>query len=105
MEGSGKKSKSRSRMGNETKMNGGASMAGGGGFRAKMEHYVYSGEKKHVMVGIGIITLIFGVPWYLMTQGSISHRLVTVISSHRFLFFFLPMRNMNQILFGFWVRK
>ncbi|EOA36373.1 hypothetical protein CARUB_v10010772mg [Capsella rubella] len=58
-------------MGNETKTNGGAaSMGGGGGFRAKMEHYVYSGEKKHVMVGIGIVTLIFGVPWYLMTQGS-----------------------------------
>jgi len=60
-------------MGNETKTNGGpASMAGGGGFRAKMEHYVYSGEKKHVLVGIGIVTIIFGVPWYLMTQGPIS---------------------------------
>ncbi|CAL9215184.1 unnamed protein product [Arabidopsis halleri] len=59
-------------MGNETKTNNGgaASMAGGGGFRAKLEHYVYSGEKKHVLVGIGIVTIIFGVPWYLMTQGS-----------------------------------
>ncbi|ESQ35207.1 hypothetical protein EUTSA_v10009235mg [Eutrema salsugineum] len=57
-------------MGNETKSNGAASMAGGGGFRAKMEHYVYSGDKKHVMAGIGIITLIFGIPWYLMNQGS-----------------------------------
>ncbi|CAA7026045.1 unnamed protein product [Microthlaspi erraticum] len=58
-------------MGNETKANGGgASMAGAGGFRAKMEHYVYSGEKKHVMAGIGIFAVIFGIPWYLMTQGS-----------------------------------
>lgn len=44
-------------------------MGGGGGFRAKMEHYVYSGEKKHVLAGIGIITIIFGIPWYLMNQG------------------------------------
>ncbi|KAI3686301.1 hypothetical protein L1987_79975 [Smallanthus sonchifolius] len=43
---------------------------GGGGFRAKMEHYLYSGEKKHVMAGMGIIGVIFGVPWYLMNRGS-----------------------------------
>nr|VDD62960.1 unnamed protein product [Brassica oleracea] len=42
-------------MRNETKSNG-ASSLGGGGLRAKMEHYVYSGEKKH---GIGIFTEIF----------------------------------------------
>ncbi|CAH8330257.1 unnamed protein product [Eruca vesicaria subsp. sativa] len=63
-------------MGNETKSNGGSNMGGGGGgggFRAKMEHYVYSGEKKHVLAGIGIITIIFGIPWYLMNQGS-KHR-------------------------------
>lgn len=46
-------------------------MGGGGGFRAKMEHYVYSGEKKHVLAGIGIITIIFGIPWYLMNQGPV----------------------------------
>ncbi|KAF8103079.1 hypothetical protein N665_0188s0037 [Sinapis alba] len=50
------------------KSNGGASSLGG--FRAKMEHYVYSGEKKHVLAGIGIFTVIFGIPWYLMNQGS-----------------------------------
>ncbi|CAN7128961.1 unnamed protein product, partial [Brassica rapa subsp. narinosa] len=44
-------------MGNETKGNGASSLGGGGGgFRAKMEHYVYSGEKKHVLAGIGIFT-------------------------------------------------
>ncbi|CAH2067932.1 unnamed protein product [Thlaspi arvense] len=59
-------------MGNESKSSG-ASNVGGGGFRAKMEHYVYSGEKKHVLAGIGIITIIFGIPWYLMNQGS-KHR-------------------------------
>ncbi|KAF2608090.1 hypothetical protein F2Q68_00046726 [Brassica cretica] len=60
-------------MGNETKSNGASNMGGGGGFREKMEHYVYSGEKKHVLAGIGIITIIFGIPWYLMNQGS-KHR-------------------------------
>ncbi|KAG2325986.1 hypothetical protein Bca52824_008714 [Brassica carinata] len=61
-------------MGNESKKSNGASnMGGGGGFRGKMEHYVYSGEKKHVLAGIGIITIIFGIPWYLTNQGS-KHR-------------------------------
>uniref|UniRef100_A0A1J3JE66 GAG1At protein n=1 Tax=Noccaea caerulescens TaxID=107243 RepID=A0A1J3JE66_NOCCA len=61
-------------MGNESKNKGASSLGGGGGgFRAKMEHYVYSGEKKHVFAGIGIITIIFGIPWYLMNQGS-KHR-------------------------------
>lgn len=55
-------------MGNESKSNGASNL--GGGFRAKMEHYVYSGEKKHVLAGIGIISIIFGIPWYLMNQGS-----------------------------------
>ncbi|KAI3673684.1 hypothetical protein L6452_39809 [Arctium lappa] len=43
---------------------------GGGGFRAKMEHYLYSGEKKHVMAGMAIISVLFGVPWYLMNRGT-----------------------------------
>ncbi|KAL4566751.1 hypothetical protein LXL04_030874 [Taraxacum kok-saghyz] len=46
---------------------------GGGGFRAKMEHYIYSGEKKHVMAGMAIIGVIFGVPWYLMNRGTKHH--------------------------------
>lgn len=55
-------------MGSESKSsgtNGGAA----GGFRAKMEHYLYSGDKKHVFAGIVIISAIFGVPWYLMNRG------------------------------------
>ncbi|KAF8103415.1 hypothetical protein N665_0188s0351 [Sinapis alba] len=63
-------------MGNESKKRNGASSlggGGGGGLRGKMEHYVYSGERKHVLAGIGIITIIFGIPWYLMNQGS-KHR-------------------------------
>ncbi|XP_006664094.1 uncharacterized protein LOC102718320 [Oryza brachyantha] len=52
-------------------MGGGAtSSAGAGGFRARVEHYLYSGEKKHVVAGIAIFAAIFGVPWYLMNQGS-----------------------------------
>lgn len=51
-------------------INGSGSGSGSGGFRAKMNHYLYSGEKKHVFGGIAIIGVLFGVPWYLMTRGS-----------------------------------
>ncbi|XP_057968479.1 uncharacterized protein LOC131157988 [Malania oleifera] len=43
---------------------------GGGGFRSRMEHYLYSGDKKHVMAGIAVITVVFGVPWFLMNRGA-----------------------------------
>ncbi|PIN00871.1 hypothetical protein CDL12_26626 [Handroanthus impetiginosus] len=49
---------------------GGGSGPGIGGFRAKLDHYLYSGEKKHVAAGIAIIGVIFGVPWYLMNRGA-----------------------------------
>ncbi|KAL5230576.1 hypothetical protein ABZP36_029352 [Zizania latifolia] len=45
------------------------SASGGGGFRARFEHYLYSGEKKHVVAGIAIFAAIFGVPWYFMSRG------------------------------------
>ncbi|EAY83484.1 hypothetical protein OsI_38698 [Oryza sativa Indica Group] len=52
-------------------MGGGEATSGGrGGFRARVEHYLYSGEKKHVVAGIAIFAAIFGVPWYLMTRGA-----------------------------------
>ncbi|PUZ58507.1 hypothetical protein GQ55_5G514300 [Panicum hallii var. hallii] len=51
-------------------MGGEATSAGGGGFRARMEHYLYSGEKKHVVAGIAIFAAVFGVPWYFMTRGA-----------------------------------
>ncbi|GFP93557.1 retrovirus-related pol polyprotein from transposon 17.6 [Phtheirospermum japonicum] len=53
----------------KTPGNGTGAAGRGGGFRAKLEHYLYSGEKKHVAAGIAIIGVIFGVPWYLMTRG------------------------------------
>ncbi|PKI65972.1 uncharacterized protein LOC116199804 [Punica granatum] len=53
-------------MASETKSNGRSS----GGFRARMEHYLYSGDKKHVFAGIAIITVFFGAPWFLMSRGS-----------------------------------
>ncbi|KAI7741639.1 hypothetical protein M8C21_017648 [Ambrosia artemisiifolia] len=31
---------------------------------------VYSGEKKHVMAGMAIIGVIFGLPWYLMNRDT-----------------------------------
>ncbi|KAG2313659.1 hypothetical protein Bca52824_025216 [Brassica carinata] len=54
-------------MGNETKSNGASNRRGG--LRAKMEHYVYSEEKKHVLAGIGIFT---GIPWYLLNQDCLN---------------------------------
>ncbi|KAJ3693337.1 hypothetical protein LUZ60_008817 [Juncus effusus] len=54
----------------ETKATNGAAAAGAGGFRAKMEHYMYSGEKKHVFAGLAIVTALFAVPWYFMTRGA-----------------------------------
>ncbi|EXB55141.1 hypothetical protein L484_018067 [Morus notabilis] len=49
---------------------GGGGSGGGGGFRARIDHYLYSGEKKHVAAGIAIITIVFGIPWVLMNRGS-----------------------------------
>ncbi|KAB1223321.1 hypothetical protein CJ030_MR2G001433 [Morella rubra] len=57
-------------MSSEGKPNGTKSGGGGGGFRSRVEHYLYSGDKKHVVAGIAIISVIFGVPWYLMSRGS-----------------------------------
>ncbi|PIA45869.1 hypothetical protein AQUCO_01600250v1 [Aquilegia coerulea] len=52
--------------------NGKSEIAGGGGlgFRSRMERYLYSGEKKHVFVGIVLIGAICAVPWSLMNRGS-----------------------------------
>ncbi|KAF0887769.1 hypothetical protein E2562_004001 [Oryza meyeriana var. granulata] len=47
-----------------------AAAGGGGGFRARFEHYLYSGEKKHVVAGIAIFAAVFGVPWYFMSRGT-----------------------------------
>ncbi|EEF49238.1 hypothetical protein RCOM_1442110 [Ricinus communis] len=66
-------------MGSEAKGNG--SNGSGGGFKSKMEHFLYSGDKKHVMAGIAIITVIFGVPWYLMNRGEEKHSLGKDIGS------------------------
>ncbi|XP_043696050.1 uncharacterized protein LOC122646547 [Telopea speciosissima] len=44
--------------------------AGGGGFRSRMEYYLYSGDKKHVFAGIAIVSALFAVPWVLMNRGS-----------------------------------
>ncbi|XP_010273632.1 PREDICTED: uncharacterized protein LOC104609108 [Nelumbo nucifera] len=53
-------------MGTENCSNG----AGGGGFRSRMDYYLYSGDKKHVLVGIAIISVAFGVPWFLRNRGT-----------------------------------
>ncbi|GJN09777.1 hypothetical protein PR202_ga27812 [Eleusine coracana subsp. coracana] len=62
-------------------MGGEATSAGGGGFRARIDHYLYSGEKKHVLAGIVIFGAIFGVPWYFMTRGT----KIILFPSHRIL--------------------
>nr|GMD66293.1 chaperone protein DnaJ 1, mitochondrial isoform X2 [Ipomoea batatas]GMD82285.1 chaperone protein DnaJ 1, mitochondrial isoform X2 [Ipomoea batatas] len=50
-------------------MSGSSSSNGGGGFGAKFEHFLYSGDKKHVVAGMAIIGSLFGVPWYFMNRG------------------------------------
>ncbi|XP_022714735.1 uncharacterized protein LOC111274384 [Durio zibethinus] len=55
---------------NNTTGSSSSSVGGGGGFRARMEHYMYSGDKKHVMAGIAIIAIIFGAPWFLTNRGT-----------------------------------
>lgn len=52
-------------MASEAKNSGGPS----GGFRARMEHYLYSGDKKHVFAGIAIVAVVCGAPWFLMNKG------------------------------------
>ncbi|GAB2293128.1 hypothetical protein Dimus_027339 [Dionaea muscipula] len=55
----------------EGKSNGsGGAAASAGGFRAKMEYFLYSGDKKHVMSGLAIVTVLFGIPWYFMNRGT-----------------------------------
>ncbi|XP_058114050.1 uncharacterized protein LOC131256948 [Magnolia sinica] len=51
-------------MGSESTGNAGST------FRSRMEYYMYSGDKKHVFVGMAIIGVVFGVPWYFMTRGT-----------------------------------
>ncbi|KAI0488709.1 hypothetical protein KFK09_028548 [Dendrobium nobile] len=52
-------------------MAGGESSTGsGGGFRSRLEHFLYSGDKKHVFAGIAIISVVFGAPWFFMNRGS-----------------------------------
>ncbi|CAN1146710.1 hypothetical protein LINPERPRIM_LOCUS20588 [Linum perenne] len=55
-------------MGNESKTSGG-STASNGGFKSKVVDAMYSGEKKHVFVGIAVISMIFGIPWYLFPMA------------------------------------
>ncbi|KAH1238097.1 hypothetical protein GmHk_08G022846 [Glycine max] len=43
----------------------------GGGFRSRLNHYLYSGDKKHVFVGLTLITAVFTIPWYFMSRDII----------------------------------
>ncbi|CAN1136140.1 hypothetical protein LINPERPRIM_LOCUS20910 [Linum perenne] len=52
-------------MGSESKTSGG-STASNGGFKSKVVDAMYIGEKKHVFAGIVVISVIFGIPWYLI---------------------------------------
>ncbi|KAG6791229.1 hypothetical protein POTOM_000341 [Populus tomentosa] len=53
-------------MGSEATSNGSANS---GGFKSRVQRYLYSGDTKHVMAGMAVITLVFGVPWFLMNRG------------------------------------
>ncbi|KAK7293916.1 hypothetical protein RJT34_16795 [Clitoria ternatea] len=41
-----------------------------GGFKSRLNHYLYSGDKKHVFVGLALITAVFTLPWCLMNRGT-----------------------------------
>ncbi|XP_057864739.1 uncharacterized protein LOC131072571 [Cryptomeria japonica] len=49
--------------------NGAAEDLKGKGFKARMHYYMYSGDKKHVAVGIAIFAAVFSVPWFYMNRG------------------------------------
>ncbi|KAL9364789.1 hypothetical protein Peur_042662 [Populus x canadensis] len=42
--------------------------------QVKSKSYLHSGDTKHVMSGMAIITLVFGVPWFLMNKAAESVR-------------------------------
>ncbi|KHN38054.1 hypothetical protein glysoja_007096 [Glycine soja] len=44
-------------------MNSNSNSNVGGGFRSRLNHYLYSGDKKHVFVGLTLITAVFTIPW------------------------------------------
>jgi hypothetical protein len=67
------------KMSSDAKTNGGSGGGGGGGFRSRMERYLYSGDKKHVMAGIAIISVVFGVPWFLLSRGSFAFLLLLTV--------------------------
>ncbi|KAL2925469.1 SWR1-complex protein 4 [Bienertia sinuspersici] len=48
-----------------------SSSVNGGGFKSKVEHFLYSGDKKHVFAGLVAITAVFAVPWYFMTREDV----------------------------------
>ncbi|KAL4599736.1 hypothetical protein ACB092_11G147600 [Castanea dentata] len=37
---------------------------------SKMDHFLYSRDKKHGAAGIAVLTVIFGIPLYFMNRGS-----------------------------------
>jgi len=61
------------KMGSEAKSNG---IANSEGFKSRVNRYLHSGDTKHVMAGMVIITLVFGVPWFLMNRGWFSFILI-----------------------------
>nr|ABR16593.1 unknown [Picea sitchensis] len=47
--------------------NGGAE--GYKGHSSRLQYYMYSGEKKHVFVGIAVFAAVFSIPWFYMNRG------------------------------------
>uniref|UniRef100_A0A2K2AQ47 Uncharacterized protein n=1 Tax=Populus trichocarpa TaxID=3694 RepID=A0A2K2AQ47_POPTR len=44
--------------------------------QVKSKSYLHSGDTKHVIAGMGLITLVFGVPWYLINRDDILSGLI-----------------------------
>ncbi|KAF3946017.1 hypothetical protein CMV_027669 [Castanea mollissima] len=52
--------------------NNGTNVGAGGGFMSKMDHFLYSKDKKHVTASIAVLTVIFGIPWSKCQAWNIS---------------------------------
>ena len=51
--------------------NGAAEDLKGKSFKARLHYYMYSGDKKHVAVGVAIFAAFFGVSWIYMNKGEL----------------------------------
>ncbi|KAF3964590.1 hypothetical protein CMV_011141 [Castanea mollissima] len=62
--------------------NNGTNVGAGGGFMSKMDHFLYSKDKKHVTASIAVLTVIFGIPWDYEIYGKCDSYYLSYFSSN-----------------------